>query len=254
MDGLAVFSILVDQPVFIGRSCTPLSGDFSKWGVGGLFTEKQTDFTISLLCQVCCWHNSTGYPGFLLEKSGPIKRADSVSSLLLTEHPRISVFHNLHWPSESNRKDYNCSLEGMQPRDLRADRAGYNTPFAGVLQLLALTSWHCHHKCPADFGLDTCISLTNIAETNPRWGTITAVVYLPFLFIFLEQVWSYVRWESWDMDVLTERVCICACQHTPMREDGRGQQRVVCLFICSKLLQVGAIRISTVLLHCTQVT
>lgn len=133
----------------------------------------------------------------------------------------------------------------MQPHDLRADRAGYNTPFAGVLQLLALTSRHCRHKCQADFSLDTCISLTNTAETNRRWGTITAVVYLPFLLIFLEQVWSYVRWKSWDMDVLTERVCVCACRHTPMREDGRARQRVVRLFICSKLLQVGAIRISS---------
>ena len=57
------------------------------------------------------------------------------------------------------------------------------------------------------------------------------------------------------MDVLTERVRVCACRHmhAPMQEDRCGQQRVVYLFICSKLLKVGAIRISTVLLHCAQV-
>lgn len=108
MDGFAVFSILVDQPVFIRRSCTPLSGDFNKWGVGGLFTEKQTDFTISLPCQVCCWHNSTGYPGFFLEKSGPrlltIKRADSVSSLLPAKHPRISQSALTEWEQQERQQ------------------------------------------------------------------------------------------------------------------------------------------------------
>lgn len=134
-------------------------------------------------------------------------------------------------------------------------KAGYDIPSAGVLRLLALTSWHCHRKCLAAFCSDTCISLINTAETKPRWGAITAVVYPPSLFIFLEQVWSYLRQESWNMDVLTERVRIRACghMHTSMRKDRCGQQRVVYLFICSKLLKVGAIRISIVLLLCAQV-
>lgn len=163
------------------------------------------------------------------------------------------IFHKPHWQSESNGKGQQAHpVERTQPCNLRTDEAGHNTPFAGVLQLLALTSWHCHRKCPAAFGSDACISVINTAETKPRWGAIAAVVYPPSLFISLEQVWSYL---SWDMDVLTKRVCTCAYRHThtPMREDGRGQQRILYLFICSKLLKVGAIRISMVLLHCTQV-
>lgn len=50
------------------------------------------------------------------------------------------------------------------------------------------------------------------------------------------------------MDVLT-----CRHTHAPVQEEGHGQQRVVCSFICSKLLEVVARRISMVLLHCAQV-
>lgn len=143
----------------------------------GLFTEKQRDFPINIPCQVCCWQNSTGYPGLLLEKSDSrlltTKKVDWISSLLPAEHPHNSQPALTEWEQQEKQT---CSIERMQPCDLRADQIGYNTPFAGVLQLLALTSWHCHHKCPAAFSLDTCISLTNTAETNPRWGATTAQV------------------------------------------------------------------------------
>jgi len=124
----------------------------------------------------------------------------------------------------------------MQPCNSRADQARHNIPFAGVLWLLAPTSWHCHHKCPAAFGLHASISLINTAETKPGQGAITAVVYLPSPFVFVEQVWSYLRQESQDMDVLSKMVCVCACRHmdAPVQEDGRGQ-RVLYLSAASYL-------------------
>lgn len=139
--------------------------------------------------------------------------------------------------------------------DLRADQAGYNTPFAGVLQLLAVPSWHCHHQCPAAFSLDTCTSLTNTPETHPTWGAITALVHPPSYLSFWSRFGAISggKVEIW-MCLPRGGVYVCACQHTPMQEDGCTQQRVVYLFICSKQLQAGATGISTVLLHCVQVT
>lgn len=146
-----------------------------------------------------------------------------------------------------------CSTEKKQPSDLRVDQAGSSTPFAGVLQLLALTPWHCHHQYPAAFSLDTCISLTNTAETNPRWGAVTALVYPPSCLPFWSRfgATSGGKVEIW-MCLLRE--CAYVPADTYLYEDGHSQQRFVLLFICSKLLQAGARGISTVFLRCVQVT
>lgn len=137
--------------------------------------------------------------------------------------------------------------------DLRADQAGYNTPFAGVLQLLAVPSWHCHHQCPAAFSLDTCTSLIQQkliphGEQSQRWF-IHLRIYLSGAGLVLSQVGKLKSGCAYQ-----DGVRVFACQHTPMQEDGCTQQRVVHLFICSKQLQAGATGISTVLLHCVQVT
>lgn len=187
MDGLSAFSIL-DQPVFIGRSCMPLWG-FQQNEVSGVYSQRSKHFPISLPCQACCWPNSIGYPGFFLEKSAPglltMKKADWMSSFLPAEHPRNSQSAPTEW--EQQQRKQTCSIGRMQPHGLRADQAGYNTPFWGCCS--CLHSWHCHHKCPAAFSLDTCISLTNPAETNPRWGASQhCFIHLPVY--LLEQVWS----------------------------------------------------------------
>lgn len=131
-----------------------------------------------------------------------------------------------------------CSTEKKQPSDLRVDQAGSSTPFAGVLQLLALTPWHCHHQYPAAFSLDTCISLTNTVETNPRWGAVTALVYPPSCLPFWSRfgATSGGKVEIW-MCLLRE--CAYVPADTYLYEDGHSQQRFVLLFICSKLEPEG---------------
>lgn len=102
--------------------------------------------------------------------------------------------------------------------DLRADQAGYNTPFAGVLQLLAVPSWHCHHQCPAAFSLDTCTSLTNTAETHPTWGAITALVHPPSYLSFWSRFGAISggKVEIW-MCLPRWGACVCLPTHTYAR-------------------------------------
>lgn len=118
--------------------------------------------------------------------------------------------------------------------DLRADEAGYNTPFAGVLQLLALPSWHCHHQCPAAFSLDTCISLTNTAETHPRWGAITALVHPPSYLSFWSRFGAISggKVETW-MCLPRGGACLPTNTHLCKRMDALSRGLCICLSAAS---------------------
>lgn len=195
-----------------------------------------------------CWHGSVGCSGFFAREEWPWIFKDKRSSFIIiydtAEHLRISQAAL----TEQWERVTGMSHEIRQPCKSRTGQNEYDIPFIGILWLLAPTSWYCHHKCPAAFSLH----LSNTAETKPGWGAITAAlftlpVYLSGAGLELPQVgklrYGCAYWEG---------VCIAPKHmHTPVQEDGCGQQRVMHLLICSKLLKVEAKRICMVLLHCT---
>lgn len=155
-----------------------------------------------------------------------MRKADWMSSFLPAEHPHNSQSAPTEW--EQQQRKQTCSIGTMQPHGLRADQAGYNTPFWGCCS--CLHSWHCHHKCPAAFSLDPCISLTNPAETNPRWGAsqhcfIHLPVYLSGAGVELAQV-GKLRCGC----VYQEAVGMCLPTHTCGR--GWTQPAESCAFVC----------------------